>query len=254
MKMEFLKKDLIIIMVIWLTVLVWFNIPSMDWTIGVFHSADRSLWVPSIYGIVINGTIYFGNIYRLIPNVLSKRDYGQYLVLLLIWFLGLNALESVLDLLWFRFFYEYLTREIVIEIVTSNLLLNFIFFLIPSFLHRFALDWFTSSEVQNNLSTETFTIKSGPETYQIKLSEILLIESDGNYVRFHLPNRQILSRDSLSQLENELPSQRFIRCHKSYIVNKEHIFKQTYDSLIVGETKVPIGRVYRERLKQHMSF
>ena len=59
--------------------------------------------------------------------------------------------------------------------------------------------------------------------YALELDEILYAESVGNYVQFVLTDRNIVSRLTMSDAEELLPTNAFIRIHRSFIAAAKHI-------------------------------
>ncbi len=244
------RKTIIGILFAWIAVAVWFNIPSLDWTIGPFHSKDKSLLIPTIYGLVINAIIYFGNIYYLIPRFLKSRRFSKYVTLLGVYFLGICILETVLDLLVYYLIYDSLNNVVIEDASITNLLLNALFFLFPSFLHRFAMDWFSKDETEQEIKDQDlmWSIKSGTEIHRILINQINYIESDGNYIKYFLDDRFIMARDSLSKVEKQLPQNTFVRSHKSFLVRIKAIQKATYNSIKIKDISIPVGRVYKDNV------
>lgn len=101
---------------------------------------------------------------------------------------------------------------------------------------------------------EVIFIKNSEGIHRIKLKEILFIESFKNYVSYNSNNGKIEVKKSLSEVEVTLPKHLFIRIHRSYIVNINFIKSLKYDGVtLTNEHKLPIGRSYREVLKNFMS-
>ncbi len=243
------KKVILTILAVWVAIAIGFNIPSMDWTIGPFHSSDGTLVLPSIYGFVCNAIIYFGNVYVLMPMVLKKGAPQAYLRYLLVWFGAIMAIETGLDIVVYYVFHLQLNRLILEDILMTNLLLNTFFILVPSFLHRMVIDWFgTHSEDTENEVDSTLLLKSGTETHLVKTSSIDFIESDGNYIKYHVDGKVIMVRGTLGEVISELPEKQFVRCHKSYVVRLSAIEKVSYNSVDVKGIPVPVGRVYKSEL------
>ena len=87
---------------------------------------------------------------------------------------------------------------------------------------------------------------------EINFSDILLIESHLHYLHYHTQNNVHRSRQyTMKQLETILPNY-FVRCHKSYLVNRHFI--SSYDPinrrlhLANHATLIPVGRNYRDTL------
>lgn len=89
-------------------------------------------------------------------------------------------------------------------------------------------------------------VKSEHKVHKIKLSDIHYIQSMREYVAYHTPNGRILSLHSLKKLEVELPSDRFLRIHKSYIIPIDRVKTLEGNLLHLDEVQLPIGANYRE--------
>src|ERR1700748_2647988 len=112
---------------------------------------------------------------------------------------------------------------------------------------------------KNNTTTRddeaaTVFIKSGPQTYQVKVADILYLEKDGNYITVHLKDKQILIRENMSDIFDLVPSAEFMRVHKSFIVAIKHIAMIEVHQLIINGTKIPIGSTYREPLRARLGL
>ncbi|GAB3823389.1 LytR/AlgR family response regulator transcription factor [Pontibacter rugosus] len=97
-------------------------------------------------------------------------------------------------------------------------------------------------------SSEFILVKSGTQTFQLKLDEILYLEASGNYVTFVTSSKKITTLNSLTELQKQLPPSRFLRIHKSFMVSLPHVeVFESYQVRIAG-AEVPVGRTYREAL------
>jgi len=101
------------------------------------------------------------------------------------------------------------------------------------------------------LSSEETAIffKSGPQTYQVKVADILYFEKDGNYITVHLKDKQILIRENMNSIFDLVPAAGFLRVHKSYVVAIRHITMIEVHQLIAGGEKIPVGSSYRESVR-----
>jgi two-component system LytT family response regulator len=97
-------------------------------------------------------------------------------------------------------------------------------------------------------------IKSGPQTYRVKVSEILYLEKDGNYITVHLKDGNILIRENMGDIFDLIPAADFIRVHKSYVVGIRHISMIEVHQLIVNGEKIPIGSTYRDSLRDRLGI
>lgn len=110
---------------------------------------------------------------------------------------------------------------------------------------------------RNGVSKEdesTVFIKSGPQTYQVKVDEILYLEKDGNYITIHLKDRKILVRENMGDIFDLVPAADFLRVHKSYVVAIKHITMIEVHQLIINGEKIPIGSTFRDLLRSRLGL
>ncbi len=100
----------------------------------------------------------------------------------------------------------------------------------------------------------TVFIKSGPQTYQVKVADILYLEKDGNYITVHLKDKKILIRENMSDIFDLVPAAGFVRVHKSYVVSTRHITMIEVHQLIINGEKIPIGSTYRDPLRERLGM
>lgn len=94
----------------------------------------------------------------------------------------------------------------------------------------------------------SISIRADHKVTVVKYSNIIYLESAGEYVRLHLADgSKIVTLFRLKNMESELPSDRFIRVHRSYIVNIDYITGYTKGRVFInGDDYVPIGENYKE--------
>jgi two-component system, LytTR family, response regulator len=98
-------------------------------------------------------------------------------------------------------------------------------------------------------------LKSSGEIIFLKTSEIDWIEAEGDYVKFHVTGRTHLMRGTMSALEERLDPSRFIRIHRSTIVNADRLrklspsFEGEYAGVLQDGTKLRLSRGYHDRIK-----
>ncbi len=100
----------------------------------------------------------------------------------------------------------------------------------------------------------TVFIKSGAQTYQVKIADILYLEKDGNYITVFLKDKKILIRENMGDIFDLVPAADFVRVHKSYVVAMKHISMIEVHQLSIGATKIPIGSTYRETLRARLGL
>lgn len=97
------------------------------------------------------------------------------------------------------------------------------------------------SDAQEDLG-EAIIIKSNLKKLKVYTSKIKWIEAFGDYIKIITDDENHLVLSTMKSFENELPQGKFIRVHKSYIVNVERIDKFNSKFAEIGNTKIPISR------------
>lgn len=125
-----------------------------------------------------------------------------------------------------------------------------------------AVNWFKLQEgtMQNASETEANTpefiyVKSEYKLIQIKLRDILYIEGLKDYLKIYLENepRPILSLISMKTMEASLPTDRFIRVHRSYIVQKSKIKIIDRGRIVFNKEHIPISESYKQELLSYIN-
>jgi DNA-binding LytR/AlgR family response regulator len=80
---------------------------------------------------------------------------------------------------------------------------------------------------------------------KVRMSEILFIESVKDYVKVKTGEKEIMTQQKISYLEESLPKENFLRIHRSFIVNREKIDAYSATDMEIGKFHIPIGRNYK---------
>jgi DNA-binding LytR/AlgR family response regulator len=86
-----------------------------------------------------------------------------------------------------------------------------------------------------------------------KIAEILYIESIKDYVKVRTAEKEIITQQKISYLDESLPRTQFLRIHRSFIVNLDHIDAYTATDVEISKFKVPIGRNYKSDVMKVLS-
>ena len=78
-----------------------------------------------------------------------------------------------------------------------------------------------------------------------KMAAVLYIESIKDYVKVRTDEKEIITQQKISYLEESLPSQQFLRIHRSFIVNIDKIDAYSATDVEIGKHSIPIGRNYK---------
>lgn len=89
-------------------------------------------------------------------------------------------------------------------------------------------------------------IKSDGKIFKILFEELLYAEASGNHIKLITEKNTIVSTMTFSALEEQLPKTKFLRLHRSFIINKAKISHIEGNRVFIGERQLPIGANYRE--------
>ncbi|HUI32479.1 MAG TPA: LytTR family DNA-binding domain-containing protein [Dysgonamonadaceae bacterium] len=123
-----------------------------------------------------------------------------------------------------------------------------------------ALKWFEMKEsaLNKDLSSrheqeeEQIFVKADHKLIRVLFKDILYIEGWKDYVKIHLAGEPhpILSLMSMKGLEETLPSTKFIRIHRSFIIQKNKIDSISKNRVKIGDKELPIGESYKEEFNR----
>jgi len=105
-------------------------------------------------------------------------------------------------------------------------------------------------KVNGNLIVEDAFIylKAYKKMVKILLKDILYIESLKDYVRVKTPQKEVISHQKISYLEEKLPADLFIRIHRSFIVSLDKVDAFTASTIEVPGKTLPVGRNYKNQV------
>lgn len=102
---------------------------------------------------------------------------------------------------------------------------------------------------EKETQSDFIMVKTGYNTININLNDILYVEGLKDYIKIHLTGKTILTLNSLKKLQEMLPESRFIRVHRSFIVSLPKIDSIQRSRIVIGKTFVPVGENYKNAFK-----
>lgn len=88
-------------------------------------------------------------------------------------------------------------------------------------------------------------VRSDRRMLKVDFDAIIYIESYSDYIKIHLNNSKIVTRETITSIEAKLPKTQFIRIHRSYIIAFSAIESFTNDSVIISGKELSISRSYK---------
>ncbi|MBP4136845.1 LytR/AlgR family response regulator transcription factor [Flavobacterium geliluteum] len=113
----------------------------------------------------------------------------------------------------------------------------------------------TEYNLKNNIKVETskgdshIFIKVDKKMMKINMEEILFVEGMKEYIKVVTPDKTYITHKSLTSLSEELPAERFIRIHKSYVIALNKVKSIEGNRIQILSYTIPIGRNYSKEVK-----
>jgi len=101
-------------------------------------------------------------------------------------------------------------------------------------------------------SQDIFYVRSERKMVKIRTGEILYIESVGDYIRIHTKEKAIVTRETMAAIEGKLPSDQFLRTHRSFLVSVGAIDSFTNEYTEISGHQVPLSRGYRDQVLRRL--
>lgn len=192
---------------------------------GVLQKETVDLIFLDIEMPVLKGTDFFKNIAQK-PKVIFTTAYREYAIE----GFNLSAVDYLLKPITFQRFFQAIEK--FIEIVKP-----------------------VSVESNNTVVSEDdayIFVQSNKKNIKILFREIRYIESIKDYVKIHLHDSFIMLKHGLTSFQEKLDT-RFLRVHRSYIVNSKKITAYTKQDIEIGKIEIPMGNYYKDNILKQLS-
>lgn len=91
-------------------------------------------------------------------------------------------------------------------------------------------------------------VRADRRMVKIDFDEIIYLESYGDYLKIHLANEVVVTRETISAIEAKLPRGKFLRIHRSYIIKLESISSFTNEEITINDKALSISRSYKKEV------
>lgn len=102
-----------------------------------------------------------------------------------------------------------------------------------------------STQVNNN---DFMFIRADRRMIKVDFSSIIYIESYSDYIKIHITNHTLVTRETLNAIEAKLPNNHFIRIHRSFIIALKHIQSFTNEEITINNIALTISRSYKKEV------
>ncbi len=95
-------------------------------------------------------------------------------------------------------------------------------------------------------------VNEGRKQVKVVLEEVLYAESMKDYVQIFTTSKRVVTKTTFNDFNKELPSN-FLRVHRSYVVNVDHISAFSSNGIELGQIEIPIGISYKNVVMERLS-
>jgi len=96
-------------------------------------------------------------------------------------------------------------------------------------------------------------VRADRKAVNIRLEDILFIESLNDYIKIHTTSRPIVTKERISRMADKLSGYGFLRIHRSYLISISKISAYSVEEVQIGEVRLPVSRTYRQSFQDRMS-
>ncbi|TPN88911.1 LytR/AlgR family response regulator transcription factor [Aquimarina algicola] len=171
--------------------------------------------MPALKGIDFFKTL----IYR--PEVIFTTAYRDYALD----GFELNAVDYLLKPIFFERFFSAIQKFLKQQSITEN----------------------TNPTSADYAKSGHIFVNKAKKQIKVVFDDILYAESLKDYIKIHLQDETLTIKESISSFEKRVDD-RFIRLHRSYIVNSEKITAYTKNDVEIGKIEIPIGNGYKHNM------
>lgn len=104
------------------------------------------------------------------------------------------------------------------------------------------------TSIQSYENNDFMFVRADRRMIKVDFESIVYIESYSDYIKIHLANETIVTRETISAIEAKLPSKSFLRIHRSYIIALKHISSFTNEEILINKTALTISRSYKKEV------
>ena len=107
----------------------------------------------------------------------------------------------------------------------------------------------------DNLTAEQdyFFVKKDSVLTKVPVQDILWIEALGDYITLHTKTAKFILHITLKSVESKLPASKFVRVHRSYIVQLDNVRTVEDTTIFINEASIPIGALYKDNFIKRLN-
>ncbi len=98
-----------------------------------------------------------------------------------------------------------------------------------------------------------FFIKKDSVLTKVPVKDIFWIEALGDYITIHTKDQRFILHATLKSLEGKLPANKFVRVHRSYIVQLDNVKKVEDTTIFINDVSIPVGALYKDNFIKRLN-
>ena len=106
--------------------------------------------------------------------------------------------------------------------------------------------------IEPSETSDFIFVRSERKMLKVDFNAIIYVESFSDYIKFHLQDKTIITRETISAIEAKLTKKRFLRIHRSYIICISKIQSFTHEHITINNTALSISRSYKKEVLKHL--
>ena len=110
------------------------------------------------------------------------------------------------------------------------------------------------TDIAHLKTSEFLFVRADRKMQKINLSDILYVESMSDYIKIYTARGCIVTRETIKNIETKLPKQKFLRCHRSYIIALDKMDAYTNEHIEINGTTLPISRSYKTDVLSFLEY
>jgi len=92
----------------------------------------------------------------------------------------------------------------------------------------------------------TLFIKEGLDLVRINMDDIIMVAAEGDYVKIVTSTKNHMIKATMQKIEDNLPANKFMRVHRSYIVKLDQVNRISQDVIDIHDKSIPISKSYKD--------
>lgn len=112
-------------------------------------------------------------------------------------------------------------------------------------------DWYVKEKPDESQPISIF-VKTTLKYEKVDFADILFVEALDNYIAIQTVRKKLVTHSSLSSFQNNLPRDKFVQIHKSFVVNVDKVTSLEGNILGIDNYKLPVSKNYRAEIKERL--